>query len=232
VPIIRQHRRHRYTVIPNATAEDARLSYRARGVLAYLLAKPDGWVPRMSDIEGGSAREGRDAVRTAVTELTDAGYIQRERANLGGGRFDWIWHVHDVPPSTESRLWSDQGKQVSAQVAPLTGDRATVNGRSSNTPGNKEPLEPSRDVKAVARTVASTWYEAIQARTGHPPLQGFMAAAGVIEKALRAGYPQPAVTDAVTGLDTVTTFSLQTALRARRAQPVNRPDDAYTGSTL
>jgi hypothetical protein len=232
VPIIRQHRRNRYTVIPNATAEDERLTFKARGVLAYLLAKPDGWTPRMTAIESASPGEGRAAVRSAVTELIDAGYITRERVNLGGGRFDWTWHVYDVPPVTGSGQRSDQAEQVLPLVAPLTDNHAMVNGRSSKSPDSKEPLEPLRDVKAVARTVAGSWYDTIKARTGHRPLQGFMAAAGVVEKALQAGYSPEQVAGAVRTLETVTTFSLQSALQAQNARAVNAPDEAYTGSTL
>ena len=44
------HRRHPYVVIDRRPLEDERLSWAARGLLGYLLAKPDDWQLRVSDL--------------------------------------------------------------------------------------------------------------------------------------------------------------------------------------
>jgi hypothetical protein len=43
-------RRRHFTIVDNATLQDARLSYRARGVLAYLLSLPDGGSPTTASL--------------------------------------------------------------------------------------------------------------------------------------------------------------------------------------
>ena len=41
--IIRERRPNRYVVIPNEAVQNHALSFKARGVLAYLLSQPDHW---------------------------------------------------------------------------------------------------------------------------------------------------------------------------------------------
>lgn len=82
--ILRKHQRGRYTVVSNELLNDSRLSFRARGVLAYLLSKPDGWRVRRESI-AAEGKEGREAIRRALLELREAGYyhVRVERMKDG-----------------------------------------------------------------------------------------------------------------------------------------------------
>lgn len=69
----------RYFVMRRATAQDARLSFQARGMLIYLLSKPDDWKVK----EGDLMREGecgRDRIRKIIEELIEYGYLKREQS--------------------------------------------------------------------------------------------------------------------------------------------------------
>lgn len=82
-----EHRKH-YTVITDQALRDPALSFRATGLLAYLLSLPDG-----TEISGlriqHAKREGRDAVFSALKELETSGYLQRQRLKDSTGR--WFW---------------------------------------------------------------------------------------------------------------------------------------------
>jgi hypothetical protein len=101
VSILRVKRTKGYTTIPNSTLCDHRLSFRARGVLAFLLAKPDDWETRTTDLPA-HGKEGRDAVRTALKELRDLGYMDQEREQYRDEESGkWLWRtvtiVRDFP---------------------------------------------------------------------------------------------------------------------------------------
>ncbi|MFJ4091362.1 hypothetical protein ACIPYS_07230 [Kitasatospora sp. NPDC089913] len=85
-----------FTVLPNALLQYRRLSYTARGILADLLSRPDGWREdgrHMAD----SSPQGRGAVRKALKELTDAGFYRVEKVRLPDGTIRTDSHVYDTP---------------------------------------------------------------------------------------------------------------------------------------
>lgn len=85
-----------WTSIPNETLEDSRLSWRARGILAYLLSRPANWETD-SERLAAIAKEGRDAVRTALTELERARYLFRVKVQGGGGLWATEYVLYDRP---------------------------------------------------------------------------------------------------------------------------------------
>jgi len=48
--IIRARRRHRFVVLDQGAVEDTRLSWAARGLLGYLLSRPDDWKVLIGDL--------------------------------------------------------------------------------------------------------------------------------------------------------------------------------------
>ncbi|MFF7991693.1 hypothetical protein ACFZDG_18100 [Kitasatospora xanthocidica] len=85
-----------FTVLPNAVLQYRRLSYTARGLLADLLSRPDGWREdgrHMAD----TSPQGRGAVRKALKELTEAGYYRVETIRLPDGTIITENHVYDTP---------------------------------------------------------------------------------------------------------------------------------------
>jgi len=77
-----------FTIMANETIRDATLSYKARGLLLYLLSLPDDWTVSSEHLARVSERDGRDAVRTGLDELEQAGYLKRWRHQDERGR--WI----------------------------------------------------------------------------------------------------------------------------------------------
>lgn len=92
VTTIRVGKRHRYTSIDRDTLNDGRLSFRARGALAWLLDKPDDWRTN-ADSMASAGREGREAIRSVLKELETAGYLERNKwrdPETGQWRSEWI----------------------------------------------------------------------------------------------------------------------------------------------
>lgn len=87
----------RFVAILNDTARDAELSFRARGVLAYMLSHRDGWRFSVDSI-ARAGKEGREAVRTAIHELEEAGYLER-RQYVQDGMRRVLYVIQDRRPS-------------------------------------------------------------------------------------------------------------------------------------
>lgn len=88
--------RSNYTVLPNAVLNDPRLSWEARGMLAYLLSKPDHWKVIVKALVKETKAK-RDAVYRILNEIEDAGYITREQSHDETGQFVQVERiVHEV----------------------------------------------------------------------------------------------------------------------------------------
>ncbi|MFJ2775952.1 hypothetical protein [Kitasatospora sp. NPDC087315] len=84
-----------FTVLPNAVLQYRRLSYTARGLLADLLSRPDGWREdgrHMAD----TSPQGRGAIRKALKELAEAGFYRVEKIRMPDGTIRTETHVYDT----------------------------------------------------------------------------------------------------------------------------------------
>ncbi len=91
-----------YTIVPNTWVRDVRLSRKARGLLAELLSHAVGWSVSLEYLVASGA-EGRDAVRSAIKELEDVGYLTRSRARDAAGRLGGA-HYALADPHTVSGI--------------------------------------------------------------------------------------------------------------------------------
>lgn len=104
MPVIRNPKKNRFVQINNSILESKDLSWRAKGVLAYLLSRPDFWEISARELEDISPTEGRDMVRNAIRELEGLGYVKKRAFRGPGGRMSgWEYWVSEEPsPNTVS----------------------------------------------------------------------------------------------------------------------------------
>jgi hypothetical protein len=140
--IIRVHKkRGRYLVADAEVFEDKTLSFGARGLMAYLLTKPDNWEVRMKHLISASPAR-KVAIQRMMKELKKAGYMERHQENdPATGRFITITEVFetkalkndrdaaDIPIKSATTLSNLQENQQSAAETPIyggTGGTATT----------------------------------------------------------------------------------------------------------
>ncbi|MEU9495820.1 hypothetical protein AB0D73_29085 [Streptomyces sp. NPDC048215] len=75
-----------YVPVDSRTVRDVSLTYRALGLLTYLLDQKEGWQVRSDQLSKGEGREGREAIRTALRELARKGYYRLERRRFRSGQ--------------------------------------------------------------------------------------------------------------------------------------------------
>jgi helix-turn-helix protein len=97
-----------FTTLGNEVLRDSRLSYCARGILAYLLSQPDG---KRDDIRTLAERtpEGRERVASAMRELEKLGYLTRTKKRTPDGHIYTEVEVFDTPGGASSQLEPNAG---------------------------------------------------------------------------------------------------------------------------
>ncbi|MFJ6212047.1 hypothetical protein ACIQGZ_01700 [Streptomyces sp. NPDC092296] len=148
-----------YTVLPNAMLQYRQLSYTARGLLADLLSRPDGWREdgrHMAD----TSPQGRGAIRKALKELIDAGFYRVEKIRLPDGTIVSEIHVYDTP----------QLPPLPGATRPAPGEPTTDAPDALSKNRYKEPTLPTDPVSSETTEEPGGWEEDLRATEDAPAL--------------------------------------------------------------
>ncbi|WP_116211662.1 hypothetical protein [Streptomyces olivoreticuli] len=143
--ILRRQLSSGFAVLPTATLEDSRLSFRARGILAFLIAKPDDWEAR-TDAIARAGKEGRDAVRKAVQELKVTGYYRVVDDRRGDGTLRCYTEVFDTAQEWVAEEYREKetrrlARKAARQIEEEKENEVTEDGISGvGEPGVGEPV--------------------------------------------------------------------------------------------
>ena len=89
-----------YAQIARTAAQDERLSWKATGMLCYILSLPDDWQIYLKDL-AKRKQDGISATRSALKELAAAGYIEKISTRNEKGQFVKHEHlIHEQPITT------------------------------------------------------------------------------------------------------------------------------------
>jgi hypothetical protein len=88
--------------ISRDSLQDRRLSFKARGIMAYLKSMPDDWETNAEEIAGASDKDGYEAVNNGIKELEAVGLFARLKRQGDGGRWEWLW-IHSDDPEVIAR---------------------------------------------------------------------------------------------------------------------------------
>lgn len=143
-----------FTIIPNAILRGrlpVPIHALARCILLHLLSLPEGWRINRAQLDEAFL-EGDTAIKTALRELRDAGYLLQERTHGVSGGWRWTWHVTDDPTNRPLQPATDEtdGQQLTIETAGQTiGGQTTDGSASDGNPPIKEEdgskkTDPSR----------------------------------------------------------------------------------------
>lgn len=97
---LRKQTRSGYTHICNELIDAEGLSYRARGIAMHLLSKPDDWIIKIEYLMR-HGKEGKKAIRTAMQELAQYGFLMRDRVLAADGKITTVTYIADYPAFIE-----------------------------------------------------------------------------------------------------------------------------------
>ena len=100
--VIRVHKTKNYTVMANYHLRDKRLSFKAKGIMSFMLSLPDEWDYSVNGLSV-FATDGRDGVREALRELEKTGYLKMGQSR-SSGKFGKNEYIITEKPFTENPL--------------------------------------------------------------------------------------------------------------------------------
>lgn len=86
-----------FVQIRNDVVRDRRLSYKARGLLAFMLSFPDNYRITADSLAEASDSDGRRSVLTGLDELRDHGYLVTVTERNDKGQFSKTSFIYDEP---------------------------------------------------------------------------------------------------------------------------------------
>lgn len=131
MPKIRKQYQRGFTTLDNTPLNDEHLTWKAKGLFAYLWSKPDDWDYRVTEV-AKHAVDGIGSTSTGVNELEKAGYLKRTQKNENGVFGDSVWTLSEKPifknPITENPISDNASTEK-----PYTENRKLLNTDLLNT---------------------------------------------------------------------------------------------------
>ena len=93
--IFRVEKKDNYTVISNRCMRDMTLSLKAKGLHTLMMSLPDDWIYSVKGL-AAIVRENETAVRSALKELKEAGYLSRRKQHTGG-KLCYVYNIYEEP---------------------------------------------------------------------------------------------------------------------------------------
>ena len=95
--IVRVPKVNNYTIMSNHHLIDTELSFNAKGLMSYMLSRPDNWDFTIEGLAHQN-KEGADAIARIIRELEERGYIIRCRVRNQAGKFtDMEYKILEFP---------------------------------------------------------------------------------------------------------------------------------------
>ena len=94
--VFKIEKNNNYTVISNYHLRDKKLSYKAKGLLSFMLSLPENWDYSMNGLVSVS-KESLKSIRTILQELEEYKYLIRERYQNEKGQFQYNYSIYEIP---------------------------------------------------------------------------------------------------------------------------------------
>ncbi len=170
--IRRATRRYRFVIVDQSAVEDQRLSWAARGLLAYLLSRPDDWKVLVNDLKK-RGNLGRDGIYALLRELRRAGYVRFQRHRDAQGRVrGGTYIVSEVPAPHPG--WPDTVEPGPALPCPAKPGTLPKTDRTKETTTTTRPTDTKHDAEPKQRTQRLCFPEWVPPEL-HAPAQRFVA---------------------------------------------------------
>ena|SRR5690554_304744 len=138
---VRKDKNNPYVMMNKEFLSNENLSFKAKGILSYLLSKPDDWKVYEDDLVNQS-KDGKTAVRSGLKELQEQGYIIRTLKRTKEGKFDgYDYDVYEYPVLEDCR----NNKDLAEAGFPKTGNPKSENNKVLNNDLTNNKIEEEEE---------------------------------------------------------------------------------------
>lgn len=164
----RVHKNTDYTTINNKFLKRKDLSWKAKGILSYLLSLPDDWELHFNELKK-NATDGKTSTRSGLDELKDNGYLVYTKTRNGEGKFVHNYDIYEIPqntsPNTEKQDMDNRdtdNRDVLLSTNELsTNKQNTTSNNNKDTIVEKENLDdiPYKEIVDYLNEIIGTHYK-------------------------------------------------------------------------
>lgn len=94
--VFKIEKNNNYTVMSNYHLRDHDLSYKAKGLLSFMLSLPEDWDYSLAGLCSIS-KESRDGIRSILKELQEHHYVEIEKVRGDKGYFEYNYLIYEIP---------------------------------------------------------------------------------------------------------------------------------------
>lgn len=161
--VFRIEKNYNYTTMSNYHLRDKNLSYKAKGLLSFMLSLPDDWDYSITGLVAIS-KEGFKAVKNILQELQNYGYLVIEKKQNKIGQFEYEYMIYEYPGYQKGEV--DKGEvEKGIQINTNKQNTKKINTPYNPPKGGGEDLEEKfkkfweEYPKKVSKGNAEKWFK-------------------------------------------------------------------------
>lgn len=134
----------RFVVMELTALETKTMSFKAKGIHAWFMARPPNWKVNFEHLMKEST-EGRAAIRSGLKELEYHGFLTREKVRVEGGLFSTLYTIRETPigPGGNTHDCPEQATTDQGRLSNVD-DQGRLSTGGSSTGGLQPPIIVNR----------------------------------------------------------------------------------------
>lgn len=142
--VFRVNKTKNYTVMSNYHLKDARLSFKAKGLLSFMLSVPETWKFSVEGLAACSG-DGIDSVASGLKELEACGYLKRSRVRDASGKLGAaVYDFYEVPEDETADENEEPAGEAPILENPIQGNDGQLNINYIKYLNNKKAVAETR----------------------------------------------------------------------------------------
>lgn len=143
-----------FVTIHKGFITDDRLSAKAKGILLYLLSRPDDWQIYTLEVVK-HMNDGQKSINSGINELIKVGYVERSRKRKDNGDFNgYDYVVYEKPKNIREMPFGENAKRENAKR--INAKRENAKGHTTNINNTYKDLTNNYDTEINSSSASTT----------------------------------------------------------------------------